>query len=100
MSFIKSCSAIGMLFALALLCGCEGETTAKTTEGVPGAFPPTLTDMEYHSKSWSRGDCLTCHETGVQGAPKVKHVSVPPLALKAKCRTCHVQVAGSKPPQP
>ncbi len=40
---------------------------------------------------------MTCHEVGVQEAPKLRHVSVPDMAKHAKCRTCHVLVPGLAP---
>ena len=86
--------------ALFLVSGCEqgGRVQAESDFAV-GAFPPILSDMDYHSRSWTRSDCLACHETGVQKAPVMRHVSVPALAKDAKCRTCHVFVAGSPPTQ-
>ena len=90
-----------LVAALQIICsGCGNvvkETSATEPDFPPGAFPPTLTDMEYHQKDWIRTDCLTCHEEGVNNAPKLKHVSVPDIAKEAKCRTCHVFVPGSKP---
>ncbi len=56
------------------------------------AFPPMLPNNKNHSKAWGKRDCLMCHESGVRGAPEVKHKGMPRLTLKAKCRTCHVQV--------
>ena len=99
MRFLQICCVTMMLAALPLFSGCDKPNTAQSseTDGYPGAFPPTLTDMEYHTNAWTRSDCMVCHEEGVQEAPIVKHKSVPKVALDAKCRTCHVQVAGSKP---
>ncbi len=56
------------------------------------AFPPMIPASAHHRKAWRKDDCLLCHEDGLMGAPKVRHKGLPPLALKAKCRTCHVQV--------
>ena len=53
--------------------------------------------MDYHKNAWTRTDCMTCHEAGVQEAPKLRHVSLPDLAKHAKCRTCHVLVPGQEP---
>ncbi|MCA9184644.1 MAG: hypothetical protein KDA99_03465 [Planctomycetales bacterium] len=88
------------LFAMLLLAlnsGCQPGSTS-TAAGETGAFPPTISDTDYHGRSWTRSDCLVCHEAGVQNAPKIKHTSVPPLAREAKCRTCHVQILGQVPP--
>lgn len=66
------------------------------------AFPPTVSDVEYHEGAWFKNDCLRCHETGVGIAPVVKHESMLSDAQRAilktaKCRSCHVFVPGSKP---
>jgi len=61
------------------------------------AFPPTLPDTEWHQDAWVRQDCLRCHETGVEDAPIVRHEGMPPILLRAKCRTCHVIAPGQKP---
>ncbi len=84
-----------LVAALPVLTGCGQSTTAQSAGFAAGAFPPTLSDTTYHQQSWTREDCLVCHETGQQDAPVVKHVSVPELAMEAKCRTCHVLVPGS-----
>ena len=48
----------------------------------------------------SSADCLTCHERGVNDSPKLEHKSGLVEHLKqAKCRTCHVFVAGAQPRQ-
>ncbi len=60
------------------------------------AFPPTLSDLSYHRKGWSKNDCLRCHETGVGKAPEVHHKGMPKRLLTAKCRSCHVRIPGSK----
>ena len=42
-----------------------------------------------------------CHESGVKGAPLIRHEGLPRLYLQAKCRTCHVQVrSGETNPWP
>ena len=79
-----------------LLSGCE-QTGSAESDFAPGAFPPTLSDTEYHRNAWSRADCLTCHAKGIQEAPTMDHTSVPALAKDAKCRTCHVFIPGSQP---
>lgn len=84
-------AAIAGGLALAAAGGCT-QSPGGASGFPPGAFPPTLSDQEYHSKSWTRGDCLTCHETGVMKAPVMRHTSVPPLAKDAKCRTCHISI--------
>lgn len=96
---ILAASLVAVL-SISLLAGCsESPSTAQANARdkgfVDGAFPPTLSNKEYHTNSWSRTDCLKCHEAGLQDAPKIKHVSVPELAIEAKCRTCHVTVADS-----
>ena len=83
--------AVGLM---TLLGACQ-KTSSAESEFAPGAFPPTLSNKDYHQKSWQREDCLTCHEKGVNDAPAVKHVSVSKLAKGAKCRTCHVTASGS-----
>jgi len=56
------------------------------------AFPPMLPNDVNHAGAWNTENCLLCHESGVKGAPIVEHVTLPAIALQAKCRTCHVQV--------
>lgn len=86
--------------ALFLIAGCEqgGRVQAESDFAV-GAFPPIMSGTDYHDRSWTRSDCLACHETGTQNAPIMKHVSVPALAKDAKCRTCHVFIADAPPSQ-
>jgi hypothetical protein len=86
--------------AVVLIAGCQpAEQAQAQSPFAAGAFPPTLSDTDYHRRSWTRADCLACHETGVKESPVMRHVSVPALAKDAKCRTCHVFVAGSEPKQ-
>jgi hypothetical protein len=82
-----------------LSAGCDGGATAspESSEYVPGTFPPTLSDMDYHALSWIRTDCLTCHEKGMMDAPVTEHKSLAEEAKQAKCRSCHVFISGSKP---
>jgi len=61
------------------------------------AFPQPLSDVEYHKDSWFIMDCMRCHETGVEGAPVVRHKEMPDILLTAKCRTCHVLIPGMAP---
>ena len=56
----------------------------------PNAFPPTLPADDDHAGAWSRDDCLDCHESGLFGAPRVRHRGMSPRLLQARCRTCHV----------
>jgi len=56
------------------------------------AFPPMIPASNDHRGAWNRTDCLLCHEDGTQGAPLVVHQDMPKRLMKAKCRTCHVQV--------
>ena len=58
------------------------------------AFPPTLSDAEWHQGGWGDNACLRCHETGVAKAPRVFHKNMPDVLLKAKCRSCHVRIPG------
>jgi len=71
--------------------GCGSQSTK--TEFAEGAFPPTIPNDDDHKNSWSRNDCLTCHEEGKMDAPIMEHTSLPDIAKEAKCRTCHVTVA-------
>ena len=87
-----------LVIAALSLPGCRPAPAASAqSDFAPGAFPPVLSDQDYHKNSWTRGDCMTCHELGVQEAPKLRHVSLPELAKDAKCRTCHVLVPGQPP---
>ena len=62
------------------------------------AFPPMMPASVSHQDAWTKDNCLLCHETGsVRGAPAVKHRDLPRLLLKAKCRSCHVQVRSAFP---
>ena len=56
------------------------------------AFPPSIPASESHSKAWRKDDCRLCHDSGIGGAPKIVHETVPAIAVTGKCRTCHVQV--------
>lgn len=81
------------------------KTTTETIDAETGfaenAFPPTIPDQEWHREAWTRTDCMTCHETGVQEAPILRHTSgLPALAIQAKCRTCHVLVPGKTEARP
>jgi hypothetical protein len=63
----------------------------------PNAFPPTMPDRQWHRDGWIKQDCMRCHETGVGDAPAVQHRGLPPILLRAKCRTCHVLIPGQEP---
>ncbi len=56
------------------------------------AFPPMMPNNDSHAQAWGNNNCLLCHESGIRGAPIVKHKGMPRIMLKAKCRSCHVQV--------
>jgi len=64
------------------------------------AFPPTVSDVEYHKDAWYKDDCLRCHETGVGDATAVEHEGMAPILLTAKCRSCHLLIPGQKPIEP
>ena len=59
------------------------------------AFPPTIPDRPWHKDAWMVNNCLDCHETGVQDAPRIRHEGLPDIAYQSKCRTCHVLIPGS-----
>ncbi len=61
------------------------------------SFPPIIPDTDWHQDAWLLNDCLRCHETGVEDAPMLRHTGLPPIALHAKCRTCHVLIPGAEP---
>jgi hypothetical protein len=60
------------------------------------AFPPMMPNTEDHKAAWGNNDCLLCHEDGNRGAPKVTHEGMPRILLKAKCRSCHVQIRSTE----
>ncbi len=62
------------------------------------AFPPTMSDTEWHADAWFVNSCLDCHETGVQDAPEIRHIGLPEIALDSKCRSCHVLIQGQTKP--
>jgi len=59
---------------------------------LPNAFPPMIPTSDSHAEAWEKDSCLLCHESGVRGAPIVRHEGMPALLLGVKCRSCHVQV--------
>jgi cytochrome c5 len=90
---------LSLVMGALTLSGCGSSDAANAQlDFAPGAFPPTLSAEEYHANSWTREDCLTCHQQGVQNAPKMRHVSLPEIAAGAKCRTCHVLIADEESP--
>lgn len=70
---------------------------APTELVIDAAFPPTLSDTDWHRNAWAVNDCLRCHETGVAEAPRIVHRGLPEIAFDAKCRTCHVLLPGTAP---
>lgn len=74
----------------------EETSEAEEPAFARNAFPPTVSDTDYHRDPWRR-DCLRCHETGVQEAPRVVHRGMPAILTNVKCRSCHVLIPGSKP---
>ncbi len=72
----------------------------KDSEFADFAFPPTVSDVDYHKDGWYKDDCLRCHETGVGDATVVEHDGMEPILLTAKCRSCHVLIPGQKPIEP
>ena len=90
--------ALPLLCCMMLLSACGGKSnTAEGSDFAPHAFPPTLTDTDYHQKAWANPSCLLCHEHGLEDAPIVKHEGMPDYLKAASCRTCHVQIEGSTP---
>ena len=96
MRFIYTSLCLLAFGALVALAACQ-KTKSANAEYAPGAFPPVLSNAEYHQRAWTRTDCLTCHESGVQKAPKMKHASVTKLAKGSKCRSCHVTASAQEP---
>lgn len=80
--------------------GKKAETGGPGGEFAPNAFPPVVSDTEYHGDAWYKNDCLRCHETGVGDAPRTRHKGMPPVLLQAKCRSCHVLIRGTPPKKP
>jgi len=57
------------------------------------AFPPLLPATDDHANAWMRTDCLTCHERGLTGTPRVVHQGMSKDLLASRCRTCHLPSA-------
>ncbi len=64
----------------------------KPSPYAANAFPPLMPNTPDHKGAWGENDCLMCHKKGISGAGKVVHKGMPEILLKARCRTCHVQV--------
>lgn len=110
----KTFSLLLVLAPFALLSACKspspeagpagGETMADVARAVTkvdpdtgfatAAFPPTLSDTEWHQDAWYTLDCLTCHEEGIADAPVVQHRGLPARLVTAQCRSCHVLIPG------
>ena len=75
----------------------EQSSKEQDSRFLANAFPPTLSDTDYHEDAWVRLDCLRCHETAVGEAPPLVHEGMTSLLLEAKCRTCHVVEPGRLP---
>ena len=75
-----------LLAALAVLFGSASaqQSTARATTKLPRAYPgaPPLIP---HDAEVRKGLCLTCHETGLAGAPIVPHPT-----RNHFCLQCHV----------
>ncbi len=73
--------------------GSKAKVIKKDPKGFLGnAFPPMIPNSPSHKGVWGNNRCLLCHDSGIRGAPIVKHKEMPRILLKAKCRSCHVQV--------
>jgi len=70
------------------------DDTDPDTGFAGNAFPPTLSDTDWHRDGWLVNDCMRCHETGVMDGPVVMHKGMPERLVTAKCRTCHVLIPG------
>ena len=93
--FARCIYSLGLLvLGAVLIAGCSPAQSGETAFA-EGAFPPTLSDEEYHQRDWTRNDCMVCHQTGQLGAPVMVHEGMPTLQNDAKCRTCHVLIPGS-----
>ena len=51
------------------------------------AFPPTLSDVDYHQNAWEVIDCMDCHADGIADAPLVVHQGLPERLMTAQCRS-------------
>ena len=72
------------LLALFALSSASAQQSAAPTGRLPRAYPgaPPLIPHDVEPR---KGLCLTCHETGIAGAPIVPHPTRDPLCLQ-----CHV----------
>lgn len=64
----------------------------EETEFASWAFPPMMPNNDNHDQAWGNNNCLMCHEDGSRNSPVLVHEGMPRIMLKAKCRSCHVQV--------
>ncbi len=64
----------------------------EDSEFASWAFPPMMPNNDNHDQAWGKNNCLLCHEDGTMDSPVIKHEGLPRIVLKAKCRTCHVQI--------
>ena len=81
----NACYAIALLavFVLPVSTG-SAQQSAAPSGRLPRAYPgaPPLIPHDVEAR---KGMCLTCHETGVAGAPIVPHPTRDPVCLQ-----CHV----------
>jgi cytochrome c5 len=76
-----------------LIPGSKAKVIKKDSKGfLDNAFPPMIPASPSHKRVWGNNNCLLCHDSGIRGAPIVKHKGMPRILLKSKCRSCHVQV--------
>jgi nitrate reductase cytochrome c-type subunit len=78
----KIISALLLIILLAF--ASAKDATAEESQRLPRSYPgaPPLIPHDVEAR---KGLCLTCHETGVAGAPVVPHPTRDPLCLE-----CHV----------
>jgi nitrate reductase cytochrome c-type subunit len=77
------CCALALLVVFALP-SASAQQSAAPSGRLPRAYPgaPPLIPHDVETR---KGLCLTCHETGVAGAPIVPHPTRDPVCLQ-----CHV----------
>ncbi len=68
-------------------------TSESSVDFAKNAFPPSIPVDAYHGDgpvdSWQSENCLSCHRTGKNNAPKVVHEGMADILMEGKCRTCH-----------
>ncbi|KAA3615206.1 MAG: hypothetical protein DWQ01_00340 [Planctomycetota bacterium] len=91
--------SLAALATLAVACGPAEAGGDEAGDFASNAFPPTLSDTDYHQNAWSDSaeTCMVCHKTGINDAPKVVHEDMAAVLLDAKCRSCHVLIEGQQP---